>query len=102
MTPVQIEKLKKRKQKPAPPCSRKRQRIRHSKKKTGVTQKVDGMEEKISRSKEHNVRLAQSLDEGLKKTARWNYTSTMYCRTSVYGLNRVVVCGNLHESPYQF
>jgi hypothetical protein len=67
-----------------------------------LQKKADGMEGIISRRQEQNVWLKQSLDEELKKTARWNCTSTTYSKTSIYGLTCAVVCGNLYDSPYQF
>jgi chlorite dismutase len=72
-----------------------KEEIRH------LHKQADGMEGKISRRREQNERLKQSLQAELKKTARCNCTSAAYCKTSIYGLNRPAVRGNLYENPYR-
>ncbi|MDR1887185.1 MAG: hypothetical protein LBQ70_04645 [Prevotellaceae bacterium] len=102
MTPVQIEKLKKEKAKAGAALQLEKAKVQTLKEEVRqLHKKVDCPEEKIFRGKARNVRLKQSPDAELKKTARWNHSSGTYCRTSVYGLDCAAVRGNVYESPYQ-
>ncbi|MDR1887492.1 MAG: hypothetical protein LBQ70_06195 [Prevotellaceae bacterium] len=79
MTPVQIEKLQKEKAKAGAALQLEKAKVQTLKEENRqLHKKVDCLEEKISRGKARNVRLQQSLDAELKKTARWNRSSGTY------------------------